>query len=257
MSTNALAADPPAAHDLADRWFYSAASATLLVLMLLGFHRYYLRGRAYPDREIAPPAKVLVFAHASATTAWVVLAAVQPLLVAGGRYRAHMVLGYVGAAIAVIVACLGLLVAVVSSKNTPPEVIIWGLPPKPFMAISVVGVVSFAAFVAAGVAWRSRPEVHRPMMLTATLVIIPAAVARIGPVSGLYADTALVPVFGPYLGTLVLATAFLAVKCFLSRSFDRWLAAAYVGLVANLLLTVWFARTAAWDRVGTYLYSLV
>ncbi|MGZ5017202.1 MAG: hypothetical protein ACXV8U_15600 [Methylobacter sp.] len=36
------------------RLFYSGAAALLLALMFLGFLQFYLHGRAYPNRELAP-----------------------------------------------------------------------------------------------------------------------------------------------------------------------------------------------------------
>jgi hypothetical protein len=45
----------------------------------------------------------------------------------------------------------------------------------------IVPVAIFGLFVAVGVYYRRRPDAHRPMMLMATLIAIPAAVARIGP----------------------------------------------------------------------------
>ncbi len=231
-----------------DRLFYSGAAVILLVLMLLGFQRYYLHGRGTPDREIAPPAKALVLLHATAMTAWVALAVVQPLLIAGGRRRVHMALGRVGAALAACVVALGLVVAVVSARNTPPEARIWTLTPRQFLAIPVATVVLFGVFVAVGVRYRFRPEVHRPMMLTATLFAIPAAVSRIEPLSALYAGTAWEAVVGPFLWTMVLAAGLLAVKCLLARSFDRWLALGCAALAAAFLSLMPFARTGAWDR---------
>jgi len=71
------------------RLFYSGAAALVLVLMLLGFQQYYLYGKGYPGRDIAPPMQPLVFVHATAMTTCVELILVQPLLVPNGHAGVH------------------------------------------------------------------------------------------------------------------------------------------------------------------------
>jgi hypothetical protein len=235
------------------RFFYSGAATLILVLMLLGFQQYYLHGRAFPVREIAPPLSTLVLLHAIAMTAWVVLFLVQPLLIDTGNRRSHMAVGRLGAVLAACVVVLGLCLGVQSARLTPPEVRIWGLTPKQFMTVPVVTVVIFGLFVAIGIYCRRRPDVHRPMMLMACLMVIPAAVSRIGPLNALYEGTVLEPVFGPFLWTTVVATLLLFVKWLIKGSFDRWFAAGYAGLVASYLLVMRVAISEAWDRFATLL----
>jgi hypothetical protein len=235
------------------RLFYSGAAALLLVLMLLGFQQYYLHGKAFPDRAIAPPLRTLILVHATAMTAWVVLFLLQPLLIANGSRRVHMAVGRFGAALAACMVVLGLWLGIQAARLTPPEVRIWGVTPKQFMAVPVLTIVIFGLFVAVGVNYRRRPDVHRPMMLMATLIAIPAAVARIGPLNGLYEGTAWQTIFGPFLWTLVIATLLLVVKWLMTRSLDRWLAIGYSCLVASCLLVWRFATTDAWDRCATLL----
>jgi hypothetical protein len=235
------------------RLFYSGAAALLLVLMLLGFQQYYLHGKAFPDRNIAPPVHTLTLLHASAMTAWIVLFLVQPLLIASRSYRFHMAVGRFGAVLAACIVVLGLWLGIQTTRLTPPEVRIWGLTPKQFMTVPVVTVVIFGLFVAVAVYYRRRPDVHRPMMLMATLMAIPAAVARIGPLNALYEGTMWQTIFGPFLWTLVLATFLLVVKWLMTRSFDRWFAIGYGCLVASFLLLWRVATTDAWDRFATLL----
>jgi hypothetical protein len=229
------------------RLFYAGAAALILVLMFLGFQRYYLRGQAFPEREIPPPMRTLILLHATAMTAWVVLFMIQSLLVVNRGYRVHMALGRVGAVLAAGMVVLGLIVGIISARNTPAEARIWTLTPKQFLSVPLITIVLFGLCVAVAVWYRRRPDVHRPMMLTATLVAIPAAVSRIGPLSDLYTGTVWETVVGPFLWTLVLATALLVTKCVLTRSFDRWLAVGYAVLVASSLLIMQLARTTAWD----------
>lgn len=235
------------------RLFYSGAAALLLVLMLVGFQQYYLHGKAFPGRDIAPPLRTLIALHATAMTAWMVLFLAQPLLIANGSRRIHMSVGRLGAVLAACIVVLGLWLGIQGARLTPPEVRVWGVTPRQFMIVPVGTVVIFGLFVAIGVSYRRRPDIHRPMMLMATLIAIPAAVGRIGPLSALYEGTVWQTIFGPFLWTLVIATLLLALKWLLTRSFDRWFAIAYGCLAVSFLLVWRLATTGVWDWFASLL----
>lgn len=237
------------------RFFYSGASVVILILSFLGFQEYYLHGRAFPGRDIAPPLHTLIVLHAIAMTAWVILSTVQPLLIVRGSYRTHMTLGLLGAGLAACVVGLGLWLGIQSARITPPEVRIWGETPRQFLTVPALSALLFGAFVAVGVWHRYRPEIHRPMMLMASLAAIPAAVSRIGVLNALYEGTALQSLFGPYLWTVVLATLLLLVKWVATRTPDRWFAIGYASLVAGFILIWRLGTTDAWDRIATLLVS--
>jgi hypothetical protein len=55
------------------RLFYSGAAALLLILMFLGFQQFYLYGKAFPNRPLAPPNRMLIITHGVAMSAWMVL----------------------------------------------------------------------------------------------------------------------------------------------------------------------------------------
>jgi hypothetical protein len=235
------------------RLFYPGVAVLLLVLMFLGFREYYLHGRAFPHRPIAPPIATLVLLHGITMSAWVVLLLVQSLLVLNRRIRVHRALGMIGAALAVGMVVLGLRVGIESVRLTPPQARIWGLAPRQFLAVPLISILIFAGFVALGVWYRRRPAVHRPMMLLATFAIIPAAVSRIEPLSALYVGTVWETVFGPFFWTLVLGALLAPVKWLLSRSFDRAYALGYLFLVVSSVLILRLATTGAWDRFASFL----
>jgi hypothetical protein len=239
-----------AAHN---RLFYSFAAGLIGVMMFWGFMQYYLHGKGAGGREIAPPIRTLVLVHGIVMTAWVLLFLVQPLLIAGGSRKRHMMLGRVGAVLAVAMIVLGLRMGVQSTRLIPPQARIWGVTPSQFMIVPVGSILIFGLFVAAGIYFRRRPEIHRPMMLMATLVVIPAAVARITPLNGVYENTVISTLLGPFFWTLVFATVLLLAKWVITRSFDRWFAIAYGCLFAAYLLNWQLATTGAWNRVATML----
>lgn len=236
-----------------DRLFYTGAAALILVLMLLGFHKYYLHWKTSAGGYFPAPMRTPIFLHASVMTAWVVLSVIQPLLIASGRRRLHMTIGRFGAVLALGVVVMGTWVATLAASLGRPEGGFAGLTTKAFDMLSVSFVVMFGVFVAVAVSFRFRPEIHRPMMLMATLIVIPAAVDRFGPIYGLYGGTVFEQTLGPHLSAFVIATLLLVVKWLITGSVDRWFAIAYGSMVASCLLVWRVANTEAWERLATLL----
>ncbi|MDD1611573.1 MAG: hypothetical protein LUQ57_00360, partial [Methylococcaceae bacterium] len=237
------------------RLFYFGAAACLLALMFLGFQQFYLHGKAFPNRELAPPIRTLLILHGIGMSSWVLLFLVQPLLIVAGNRRVHMMLGRIGAALATGIVILGFQLGIEATRISPPDMQIWGLGPKQFMAVPIIGITVFAAYVLIGVWNRRQPEVHRPVMLLATLAAMPAAVSRIDFISVLYHGTVCETVFGPFFGTLVVGAFFLLMKCLLTRSLNRWFAIGYAGLVVSSALIMQLATSRAWDQFASFLLS--
>jgi hypothetical protein len=222
----------------------------LLGLVLAGFSKFYLHGQSYPGRPIPPPIRTLVIAHGVAMTAWMGLFVVQSLLILGRRWPVHAILGGIGAGLAAILVVLGLKLGIEAMRITPPEVRIWGLAPRQFLAVPVVSILIFGGCVAAAIACRNRPAWHKPLMLLAMLAAVPAAVSRIGPLSALYQGTAMEWALGPFFMTTVLGAALVLVKWAWERKFDRVLGLGYVALTLAFAAIVHGAKTGAWDAVA-------
>ena len=235
-----------AAHHRLARFFYIAASAILLLLTFWGFSRFYLHGMAYPGREIPPPIRTLVITHGIAMSAWILLMLAQPTLVARSNYRLHMKLGVAGAALAAVILVSGIWLAISATEIMPAETIIWSLPPKPFMAVPFVSIMLFGGFVTLGVINRRKPQIHRAMMLLATLAVVPAAVSRIDFFNGYYLGTMWERLFGPFFVSAILAMLLFAARCALTRSFDRVYAMGTAFLLLASVGIMQLARTDAW-----------
>lgn len=236
----------------AARYFYSGAALVLLLLAFWGFENFYLHGRA-PEGEITPRIRVLVILHGMVMTVWMLIFATQPQLIARRKYRIHMALGKVGAAVAAAGVILGSFVAVESARSNPPDLLTWGLDPHQFLTFTLIPILLFGAFVAIAIGNRSRPDIHRPMMLTAVLAAMPPPLFRIEPVRTLFMDSLPGRVFGPFAPALVLGLIFLLVKWVLFRRFDRWLATGWAALVTSGALLMLIAPTAWWDRFASAL----
>lgn len=244
---------PTRAKRPAGRWFYTAAGALMLVLTIIGFRHFFFHGQSHPGREIPPPIRWLIIVHGMATSAWILVIVVQPFLIATRRHRIHMALGRIAAGVAAAVFGLGVAVGIGSARVAPPDLVIWGLSPKQFMAVPLGTVLIFAALVAVGVWKRRKPAIHRPVMLLATLAIIGAAVSRIDPLSALYVGTVWESLFGPFFATLVLAVVLAGIRCAVTRSLDRVLVIGVAGLIVACWLIMAVARTSAWSTIAATL----
>ena len=248
----ASVAKPPGRSNPA-RLFHAGAAVVLIVLVFLGFRQFFVHGRAYPDRELSPPIRTLLILHGVAMTGWMALLLVQSLLVAGGNRKLHMALGKLGAVLAAAMAVLGFRVGVEATRIAPPDALIWGVTFRQFMAVPIVSIAIFAAFVAAALALRRKPDAHRALMLLATLAIVPAGISRIDGLDALYAGTVWEAIFGPFFMTLVVGVAFVVVRSLLIGTLDRWLAAGVVVLVATSAGIMKLATSGAWEAVAGFL----
>ena len=124
---------------------------------------------------------------------------------------------------------------------------LWNLTPKQFLAAPLVNIVVFAVLVALAVWKRRQPEVHRPLMLLATLAVMATTMDRIGFVRNLYTGTIWGTLFGPFFSTLIVGLLLVGMNWVLTRSLNRWLAIGYAGLVVASALIMQVAPTHAWE----------
>lgn len=234
----------------AARFYYTGAAVFLFILMFWGFHHFYTLGQAYPGRPLKPPIRSLVIAHGIFIMLWMILFIVQPLLIAKDNRKLHMKLGILGTGIAAGAVFFGIQLAMGAARENPRDFELWGLGPRQFMAVSLSSILFFAFFVIAGILNRKKPNIHRPMMLLATLSAIPAALDRIGPIHNLYDQTIWGRLFGPFFSSLVIGLLLLCIHRLLTRSLNRWFARGYVLLVVSSFLIFQLASTAIWGRIA-------
>jgi hypothetical protein len=239
----------PARH----RYFYSAAAIILLLLTVIGFRMFYLNLQAYPGRPLTPPIRLLLIVHGVLMTAWMLLSVAQPLLVAANRRRLHMKLGVFGTALAAAIVVAGYLVAVHAARVNPPDLKLFGLTQKEFLTVPLSSILAFGAFVLVGVLNRRRPEVHRPMMLMASLAAVSAALGRMPALNGWYAGTLLEHWFSAFLTTVLLGAVMFGLKCALDRRIDRWFAGALGAFTAGCIGASLVAKTDTWAGIATFI----
>lgn len=156
-----------------DRRFYTVMAVLIAAIVFAGFApSFYLRPM-FESRHLTG----LLVVHGVLFTAWIALFIVQVRLVAARRIDIHRKLGLAGGLLAAAMVVVGVLAAIYSAKRgfSPPG----APPPLSFMLISTTDMIVFPILVGAALALRRRIDVHKRLMLVATLSITVPALARI------------------------------------------------------------------------------
>ena len=155
------------------RLFYVGMSVVVAATVFAGFSRTYFLKSYFGAQPLMP----LLHLHGIVFTSWIVLLLTQTTLVAANRTDLHRRLGIAGAVIAVMMVVVGTMTAIIRAKQgaAPPG----GPPPLVFLAIPLFDILVFSSLVAAGFYFRRRADVHKRLMLLATISILGAAIARL------------------------------------------------------------------------------
>jgi hypothetical protein len=248
-SAVAVAARAPITRERAERMFYLLSAGFLLVIVATGFQHFYLHGRASDGGPVTQEIAPLVFLHGIAMSTWIILLVVQSGLIVRGNRKLHMSLGVVGAVLAAFLVILGLTAAITSVHYNPDGYKdIWGA--RRFLSLMLTNILGFGVLAGIGLKYRRRPEVHRPMMLLATLFLAgPAGFFRIpliiGPIMG-----AIHTILAPWVPMLVLGVLLVLIKWLVTGSWDRYFAAGFVGIILVCVLQFFVANSAWWYRVA-------
>ena len=155
-----------------ERLFFTGMAVAFLAAVFAGFARsYYLR-----PYFGTPPPTLLLHMHGFVFTSWILLLLVQTTLVAANRTRVHRRLGVAGAVVAALMVMLGTVTAIVRAPTG--ELAADGTPALAFLTIPLGDIVVFAMLVSAAFYFRRRADMHKRLMLLATIAILPPATAR-------------------------------------------------------------------------------
>lgn len=157
-----------------ERLFFSSMAAALLITVFAGFTpTYYLRG-TFGSPQLTP----LLLVHGFAFSSWMVLLVVQTSLVAANRTDVHRRLGVLGGALAALMMVLGAYVAISRTASgqvlSPP-----GISPLAFLTVSLAAIVVFPVLLGSALWFRKRADIHKRLVLIATLELVMAAVGRL------------------------------------------------------------------------------
>jgi hypothetical protein len=165
---NATALEKPR---LKGRYFFIVMACAVIVTVFAGFApTFYLRSSFPQDRSMS----VLLHVHGIAFSTWVNVLLVQSLLIARGSRRLHRRVGWVAAGIAATMVIL-VIAAVIEQLRR-----VHGFPPPPLaLALSAFDIVVFAVLVGTAIYFRNRPDWHKRLMLSATILLLGAPMFRV------------------------------------------------------------------------------
>ncbi|MBI2188746.1 MAG: hypothetical protein HYU37_16735 [Acidobacteria bacterium] len=176
MSTTALSAGIPAhaARASSTRRFYVSLALLMTAMVVVGFWPTYfgpLLGGTYSGSW-------LFHLHGTVFLGWMLLFVAQAALVSTGRTRVHRRIGTVGIAYGLLVLIVGLTVTIYAPLAHIASGA-WDLDAAAaFLLLPLGDMALFAGLFAAAIAYRRQPEVHKRLMLLATIAIVFAAVSR-------------------------------------------------------------------------------
>ena len=156
-----------------ERFFYLGITAALVITVFAGFSRTFYLRPYFDSRPLIP----LLVLHGVVFTSWLALLIAQTTLVATNRTRIHRRLGIAGGILAVLMILIGTTTAIVRAKaiQVPPN----APPALAFLTIPLGDMLVFGILIGAGFWFRRRPDVHKRLMILATIAIMPAAIARL------------------------------------------------------------------------------
>lgn len=153
--------------------FYPLIGSVLVALIVAGFARtYYLR-----FLSDLPPLKLLVHVHGLVFTAWLLLFFAQVKLIARHDYRLHQKVGIAGAVLAAAVVAIGIVTALAGAPDPRPRPM--GFSGLQFLIFPLSGIGIFGVCVAAAIALRRRPNLHKRLMLLGMIAVLGPGTARL------------------------------------------------------------------------------
>jgi hypothetical protein len=217
------------------RGFYLLMSIACLVIVIIGFAPKVDAKLIHANY----PVPFALWVHSAVFTGWTLLFIAQAWLVRAGNVAAHRRLGFATAGAGILVPIVGSWVAIVMgslrvSQGRTSEI--------SFVLIPLVEMAQFACLFWMAYAWRRRPDIHRRLMLLATIVLLGAAFARFPRwiVPGRHFDVAT-----DFLIGLVLVR-----DLGINRRIHRVYLIAFPALVVLQLITDWASGTETWMDIS-------
>lgn len=171
-----MAVEPRMIKGNAERRFYTGAAIVAALLVFVGFARSYYLKTVFGAPSFAPVMTPLLHLHGLVMTSWILLFVVQQRLIATRRTPLHRRVGVFGGLLAATMIVVGTVLAITQAKLGRPAD-----PPGPlgFLVIPLGDLLVFGVLIGIGLYFRNRVQIHRRLLLLATLSILAAAIARI------------------------------------------------------------------------------
>ncbi len=180
----------------ASRRFYLAMSLWMAVIIVVGFWPTYFGPLLAGTLDLKPILEI----HAVIFTGWMVLLVAQASLAYTRRLGWHRKLGRLVAAY----AALMVVVVLVRLSERFSNLIAAGEVREAHrsLVISMVDLLLFSGFLAAAIVYRKKPQIHKRLIIVATVVLLGPAVVRMTFL------TSIPQIFAIMLSPLLLGMAF-------------------------------------------------
>ena len=152
--------------------FYTLMAVACILTAFLGFIPTYWTPMVAGQFTAHP----VVHMHGIAFFSWTIFALVQTSLVPAGRVALHRSVGLAGISLATLLTVLGLLAALNSLLGS--YTVGRGYDAEAFLIVPISIIVTFAVLFALAIANIKRPEIHKRLMLMATVAVLNAPIAR-------------------------------------------------------------------------------
>ncbi len=222
------------------RRFYVGITLILIAMVIRGFWPSYF-GPLLSGGVTRP---WIIHVHGAVFSGWMVLLLAQVSLIATGRVQLHRRLGNFGMVYGALVLGIGLVVSF-AAPALHVRAGEWTVDRAAgFLLLPLVDMVLFAGFFGAAIAYRRRPEIHKRLILAATVALAFAAVARM-------AFESPVVFLLVWLSPLVAAMAF---DVFTRRRVHP-VHFISVAVMAGAFVRIFFVESEGWLRVGRSLLA--
>lgn len=173
MATALVAGSIPRTRTAARSTFYVAAALLIVAIVLAGF------APSFADMAGGAPRPWIFHLHGVVYLGWLALLVGQAMLAARGRIGLHRKIGAFGVGYGVLVWVIGLIMTFYA-----PTVHLrggeWDMETATtFLALPLGDMVLFGGFFAAAVGYRHKPDIHKRLILLASVAIMFAGAYRL------------------------------------------------------------------------------
>ena len=180
---SALTATPSAsAVRRSDDRFYVSMALVAMLIVTAGFGP----GLVDPSMRRAP-LTIPVFAHGVVFATWLALFLTQTLLIPKGQFAIHRRLGYAGAVLAVLMVVSGYFTAIAMGRrgyDLSGDLVATDDDALTILVFQLGDLLSFSILVGSAVFYRRRADVHKRLMLLATVGTLMGAPLRTSSATG-------------------------------------------------------------------------
>jgi hypothetical protein len=166
--------DDPVVRGRADRLFFVGVACAIVLTAVVAFSTSLLK------TDLASQlVSTWVKAHVVTFSSWILLFFTQTVLVASHRTDLHRRLGVAGVVIAGLMIAVTIEVSIEAVRQGRAVLVMSTLQSLVFYTVPHVDIILFAVLAIAGLMFRGKPEIHKRLMLLATIALLDAVADRL------------------------------------------------------------------------------